>query len=232
VLTDRYKRYNSLEFYKTFIEQTESLDMQLIDGHYDELQGFLESVYPSPFRVETEKNGELFFGYGIRMRNSDFGHSPFELSMFAFQIICYNGMQRNSVIREIHAGGRLPDNLILAEDTVKSDTHTRNLIARDAISTLMNPNSIKKSLEEIKRAGSISVDLDKEFKSLASRNKLGKNEIESLKGIVTNNRVIDGVQGENTLLKLSQAVGRLGSLNKNETRKRELDQLAYDLMVR
>lgn len=35
-----------------------------------------------------------------------------------------------------------------------------------------------------------------------------------------------------TLLKLSQAIGRVGVISKDEARKRELDALAYSLMIK
>ena len=39
------------------------------------------------------------------------------------------------------------------------------------------------------------------------------------------------MQGENTLLKLSQGIGRVGVNAENPTRKRELDELADSLLT-
>jgi hypothetical protein len=230
ILSDAYKRLDSGVLYNTFINQSNQLGMQVIDAHYDGLQGFLESVYPRVFKISTARNGEMFFGFGIRMRNSDFGTSPFELSAFCFQVVCYNGMVSTSAIKAIHLGSRLPDNLQLAEDTMQADTNYKNLAARDAIHQLMDRNSIEKRISEIQDASDTIVDINGRLKDLTRSNKMSKGEVEQLKSVITNNRYEDGMQGENTLLKLSQAVGRVGVLSENQTRKRELDELADSLL--
>ncbi len=232
ILSDSYKRINSADLYKTFIESTQALSMEIVDASYDGLQGYLESVYPQVFTVATPKNGDMYFGFGVRMRNSDFGVAPYELSLFAFQIICYNGLQRTSAIKEIHLGRRLPEDLQLAEDTLIADTRARNLITRDAIKNIMSPKTIENTIALIQQASSIVIDVDGKLKELSKSGKMSKGEIEVLKKVITNNRADDGVQGENTLLKLSQAVGRVGATNKDEQRKRELDALAFSLMVK
>ena len=232
VLTDAYKRINSAELYKTFIEATQNLDMQVIDAHYDGLQGYLESVYPKVFSVATPRNGDMYFGFGARMRNSDFGVAPYELSLFAFQVVCYNGMQKMSAIKEVHLGRRLPEDLRLADDTLIADTRARNLIARDAIRSIMSPKAIEQTMAQIQQASDIVIDVDGKLKEISKSGKMDKGEIETLKRVITNNKPEDGVQGENTLLKLSQAIGRVGVISKDEARKRELDALAYNLMVK
>lgn len=232
VLSDSYKRYNSIELYNTFITQGNEMGLQVIDAHYDGLQGYIESVYPQVFPVETEKNGVMYYAFGARMRNSDFGLSPFELSLFMFQVVCYNGMVSTSAIHQRHLGRQLPEDVRLAQDTLIADTRAMNLIARDTINTVMRKQNIERKISEIQNASKTEVNLEQEFKSLVRKNQMNKTEVESLKKIVTNNRTVDGVQGENTLLKLSQAIGRVGSTNKDQVRKRELDELAYSLMTR
>ena len=230
VLSDAYRRLDSNELYKTFIEATQTMSMQIIDAHYDGLQGFIESVYPLPFEVATERNGKMYFGFGARMRNSEFGVSPFELSMFMFQVVCYNGMVSNSAIKEIHLGRRLPDDLKLAEDTMIADTRAKNLIARDAIRKIMNREAIEDKIAQMQEASNTVIDINGQLKQILKSNKMNKGEVESLKNVITGNRPEDGMQGENTLLKLSQAIGRVGVLSKDETRKRELDAFAYSLI--
>jgi hypothetical protein len=139
-------------------------------------------------------------------------------------------MVSTSAIKAIHLGSRLPDNLQLAQDTMEADTNFKNLAARDAIKQLMSREAVEKRIADIQDASNVVIDVQGRLKELTRSNKMTKGEVEQLTSIITNNKFEDGVQGENTLLKLSQAVGRIGALSENGTRKRELDELADQLL--
>lgn len=231
VLSDHYKRIDSQVLYRTFITSTQENGMQLIDANYDGLQGYLEAVYPRVFNVPTPRNGDVFMAFGARMRTGDFGTSPYELAFFAFQTVCYNGMTRQTSIKQIHLGGRLPDDVEYAKETLIRESRYISSRAKDEIGHIMNRRNIEDYVGKIQNASRTQVDLDKEFKALA-KGKMNKSEIEILKKVITNNRIEDGMQGENTQFKLSQAVGRVGVLLEDGNRKRELDDLANAIMLK
>jgi hypothetical protein len=96
----------------------------------------------------------------------------------------------------------------------------------------MSRDAILKQYSDVQKASEIDVDLDVEYKQLA-RVGMTKGEIDAAKQIITNNKVSDGVGGENTLWKLVQSIGAVAnSETVTQRRSKELAEISGILMNR
>jgi len=231
VLSTKYRRYDSVQLLESFIRQSQAMGMQLIDGHYNDIKVFLEAVHTKVFVVDTPNNGRMIFAFGVRVKNSDFGASRYEVQCIMFQVWCYNMATTQSVLSQIHIGKELPADINFADDTRDYQTKLLETETRDILGHVMSPNYLMERIAEIQKASSVEIDLNNEFSRLFSTGKMMKTEVEMLKNVITASRPEDGITGGNTLLKLSQGVGRVAQ-DVDADRKRELDELAFSLMVR
>ncbi len=99
---------------------------------------------------------------------------------------------------------------------------------RDALRQLTQRSAIDRQIAQIQAASNIAIDVNGRIKEI--KKDITKTEEAQIIEVITNNRPEDGVQGENTLLKFVQAIGKVAERNENPERKEELDKLAYSLI--
>lgn len=230
ILSDQYRRLNTSDIYKSFLTAVGEQGGVVYSAFADDTRSFIEVAYPELQTITTPKNGDVAIGFGMRIANSDFGDGALDLRAFIIQGVCLNGMVLESKIREIHLGSRLPNDIRLSEQTYKRDTQLQASLAHDLVKTLMSPTEIRKRAELIVGASSKEVNLVESYKQLPKQG-LNKTEVEEVKEVISNNRVEDGVQGENTLFKLAQAIGAVAR-NKQERRKRDLQEIAGKILLK
>lgn len=203
---------------------------QLADGFMDATRIYLEVLMPETIAIPTSKNGIVEMAFGARLSTSDYGDGALELRAFLMQGVCLNGMCRQSVMRQIHLGGRLPDNIALSQRTYELDTKTQASAIRDLTKGIFSKESITRRALEIQGASDIEVDLEKELKSL-QKGKLTKDEAKGVEKILMASKPDDGVTGESTLWKLVQGI-TAHSRELEPRRQRDLQEIAGDLMER
>jgi hypothetical protein len=230
IVSDKFKRMNSIILYSTFLSAAKNSGAVVASAHYDGLQGFLEVVRPDVIVIPTERNGIQYICFGMQFRNSDFGGKSMEMRAFNFIIKCLNGWVNRSIIREVHLGARLPDNLELSEKTYKLDTETKASVIQDTIESLLDPKEIMNHAIRIQESSKILIDLDDEVKSLPQLG-IHEYEAEALRKIFMENNPDNNIQGENTLFKLTQGLSAV-SRDSNENRKRELEEITGKLFER
>lgn len=230
-LSDHYKRLNSKEIYMAFLNSLGGTGMTLVSAYSGETKGYLEVIDPNIVSIPTEKNGIVHVVYGAQIRNSDYGDGALEMRAFKMQAMCMNGWVNESIIREIHLGKRLPDNIQLSEETYRYDTLTKAGIVKDAMKVLVNPQNRLVEANQIQRAGKVLVDVDREVKLLP---KIGMREEEAkaLNIVMLGNDPKDGVVGEPTLWKLAQAVSVVARNSESEDRKRDLQTIVGKIISR
>ncbi len=224
-LSDAYRRLDSQMIFDSHIEEIFRNGAVLSDGFMDETRVMVESLLPTPIEVRTELNGVIMLAFGTRLSTSDYGDGALELRSFVMQGVCLNGMVRESVLKERHLGGRLPENLSLSERTYRLDSETQSSAVKDLTKNLFDTDIIKNRMLEIKAASEIVVDPAKELKMLTG--KLLKGEQDEIGKILMRNNPEDGVQGESTLWKLTQGITSYANRETVTDRRRmELQELA------
>ncbi len=232
-LSDQYRPLDSEMIFGTHVDEVYENGGQLSDGWMDDTRIMVESMYPQPIEVQTELNGVIYLAFGTRLSSSDYGDGALELRSFVLQGICLNGMVRESVLRAIHLGSKLPTSLGLSRETYALDSKTTASAIRDLTKNLYGHEVIRDRMLEIRAASNLPVDPTKELKNMVALQKLLKGESEEIGQLLMRNDPNDGLQGESTLWKLSQGITAFANKEGiSERRRMELQEIAGNLFNR
>ncbi|MDR1717656.1 MAG: hypothetical protein LBS20_17615 [Prevotella sp.] len=231
VLSDSYRRLNSVEILTAFVEEAGRQGAVIADAKMTDTKIWAETILPMPVTIPTLKNGDVVIFMGARFSTSDYGDGAVDMRAFLLNGICLNGMVRESVMKQVHLGARLPDNLQLSDRTYELDTRTTVSATRDLTKSLFSKDIIMQKAIEIQGASEIDVDFDSELRKLVKAGSLHKAESENVQKILMRNNPGDGIQGGSTLWKLTQAI-TAHARDLDDRRSRELHELSGMLMNR
>ena len=231
VLSDSYRRLNSVEILTAFMEEAGRQGAVVADAKMTDTKIWVETILPAPITIPTLKNGDVIIFMGARFSTSDYGDGAVDMRAFLLNGVCLNGMVRESVMKQIHLGARLPDNLQLSNKTYELDTQTTVSATRDLTKSLFSRDAIMQKAIEIQGASGIDVDFDSELKKLVKVGLLSKGENENVQKILMKNNPEDGTQGGSTLWKLTQAI-TAHARELDDRRSRELHEISGQLMNR
>jgi len=231
VLSDQYKRYDAKEIVTAFMQSVQEQGGVLVDGLMTDTRVFFETMKPYPIIVPTQKNGDVLLAFGARLATSDFGNGALELRSYLMQITCLNEMVRETQLKKVHLGSRLPDNIQLSQRTYNYDTKTMASAIKDITQQIYSNENIDKQAYMIQRASESEVDFEKELKNL-SRNKITQEEAAGVQKVINKSDPEDGLTGEGTLWKLVNGMTAYARDMENPERKREISEIAGGLMER
>lgn len=231
VLSDSYRRLNSVEIITAFIQEASVQGAVMSDAYMNDTKVWCETILPTPIEIPTRKNGMVTIFAGARFSTSDYGNGSVDMRSFLLNGACLNGMVRESVMRQVHLGSRLPDSIALSQKTYELDTKTTVSAIKDLTKGLYSRETIMDKAIEIQGASEIDVDFDKELKSLVQRGALLKNEGREVEKLLMNNNPDDGVTGGATLWKLTQGITAFAREQEPE-RSRELHEISGQLLNR
>ena len=230
VLSDQYRILDSGMIFGTHIDSVFENGARLSDGYMDDTRLMVESLLPEPIALNTELNGLIMVAFGTRLESSDYGARALSLRSFILQGICLNGMVRESVLREVHLGAKLPQNVRLSPKTYELDSATTASAVFDLTKNLYANDTIKNRMLEIKAATEYRVDAGNMLMGLQGLNKILKGESEEIGKLIMANRMEDGLQGESTLWKMSQAITAYANREDvSDIRRFDLQEIAGDL---
>lgn len=231
VLSDSYRRLNSVEILTAFVQEACGQGAVIADAFMTDTKVWAETILPTPITVPTVKNGDVVIFAGARFSTSDYGDGAVDMRAFLLNGACLNGMVRESVMKQVHLGSKLPDNLQLSQRTYELDTKTTVSAVRDLTKGLFSKDNIMQKAIEIQSASEVDVDFEKEIKKLTKDGSLLKTEGEAVEKILMKNDPDDGVQGGATLWKLTQAI-TAHARELTPERSRELHEISGNLMNR
>lgn len=231
VLSDSYRRLNSVQILTAFVEEAVKQSAVVCDAFMSDTKVWVETILPQPVCIPTRQNGEVVIYMGARFSTSDYGDGAVDMRAYLLNGACLNGMVRESVMKQVHLGSKLPDNLQLSERTYQLDTKTTMSAVKDLTGNLYSKENIMQKAVEIQNASEVNVDFDTELRKLVKNNKLLKAEGEQVQKLLMNNNPDDGVQGGATLWKLTQAI-TAHARELEPQRARELHEISGDLMMR
>lgn len=231
VLSDSYRRLNSVEILTAFVQEAAQQGAVISDAYMNDTKIWAETILPTPLTVPTAKNGDVVIFSGARFSTSDYGDGAVDMRAFLLNGACLNGMVRESVMKQVHLGSKLPDNLQLSQQTYELDTKTTVSAVRDLTKGLFSKDNLMKKAIEIQGASEIDVDFEHELKRLTRDGGLLKQEGKEVEKILMRNDPEDGVQGGATLWKLTQAI-TAHARELSPERSRELHELSGQLLNR
>lgn len=231
VLSDSYRRLNSVEILTAFVQEAAGQGAVISDAYMNDTKVWAETILPTPVTVPTKNNGDVIIFAGARFSTSDYGDGAVDMRAFMLNGACLNGMVRESVMKQVHLGSKLPDNLALSQQTYELDTKTTVSAVQDLTRGLFSADTIKRKAYEIQGASEMEVDLDHELKKLTGNGWLLKQEGKEVEKILMRNNPDDGVQGGATLWKLTQAI-TAHARELSPERSRELHEISGELLGR
>ena len=231
VLSDSYRRLNSVEILTAFVQEAADQGAVISDAYMNDTKIWAETILPTPLTVPTAKNGDVVIFAGARFSTSDYGDGAVDMRAFLLNGACLNGMVRESVMKQVHLGSKLPDNLQLSQQTYELDTKTTVSAVRDLTKGLFSKDNLMKKAIEIQGASEMEVDFEHELKRLTRDGGLLKQEGKEVEKILMRNDPDDGVQGGATLWKLTQAI-TAHARELSPERSRELHELSGQLLNR
>lgn len=231
VLSDSYRRLNSVEILTAFVQEAAQQGAVISDAYMNDTKVWAETILPQPLVIPTAKNGDVVIFAGARFSTSDYGDGAVDMRSFLLNGACLNGMVRESVMKQVHLGSKLPDNLRLSQETYALDTKTTVSAVRDLTSGLYSKDTLMQKAYEIQGASEMEVDLNHELNRLTSNGSLLKSEGSEVQKILMRNDPEDGVQGGATLWKLTQAI-TAHARELTPERSRELHEISGQLMNR
>ena len=231
VLSDSYRRLNSVEILTAFVQEAAGQGAVISDAYMNDTKVWAETILPTPITVPTKNNGDVVIFAGARFSTSDYGDGAVDMRAFLLNGACLNGMVRESVMKQVHLGSKLPDNLALSQQTYELDTKTTVSAVKDLTKGLFSKDNLMAKAVEIQEASEVEVDFNKELKRLTSNGGLLKQEGKEVEKILMRNNPDDGVQGGATLWKLTQAI-TAHARELTPERSRELHELSGQLLNR
>ena len=231
VLSDSYRRLNSVEILTAFVQEAAGQGAVISDAYMNDTKVWAETILPTPLVIPTAQNGDVVIFAGARFSTSDYGDGAVDMRAFLLNGACLNGMVRESVMKQVHLGSKLPDNLKLSNKTYELDTKTTVSAVKDLTKGLFSKDNLMQKAIEIQGASEMEVDFDHELKRLTSNGGLLKQESKEVEKILMRNDPNDGVQGGATLWKLTQAI-TAHARELTPERSRELHELSGQLMNR
>ena len=231
ILSDSYRRLNSVEILTAFVQEAAGQGAVISDAYMNDTKVWAETILPTPITVPTKNNGDVVIFAGARFSTSDYGDGAVDMRAFLLNGACLNGMVRESVMKQVHLGSKLPDNLALSQQTYELDTKTTVSAVKDLTKGLFSKDNLMAKAVEIQEASEVEVDFNKELKRLTSNGGLLKQEGKEVEKILMRNDPDDGVQGGATLWKLTQAI-TAHARELSPERSRELHELSGQLLNR
>ena len=231
VLSDSYRRLNSVQILTAFVQEAAGQGAVISDAYMNDTKVWAETILPQPLVIPTAKNGDVVIFAGARFSTSDYGDGAVDMRAFLLNGACLNGMVRESVMKQVHLGSKLPDNIALSQKTYEYDTKTTVSAVRDLTRGLFSPDNIRQKAYEIQGASEMEVDLEKEVKKLTRDGWLLKSEGQEVEKLLMKNDPEDGIQGGSTLWKLTQAI-TAHARDLAPERSRELHELSGHLLSR
>lgn len=231
ILSDSYRRLNSVEILTAFIREAANQGAVVSDAYMNDTKVWCETILPAPIEIPTRKNGTVVIFAGARSSTSDYGNGSVDMRSFLLNGACLNGMVRESVMRQVHLGAKLPDSMVLSQKTYELDTQTTVSAVSDLTRGLYSRDTLMQKVVEIQGAAEVDVDFDKELKQLVQRGALLKNEGREVEKLLMNNNPDDGVTGGATLWKLTQGITAFARAQQPE-RCRELHEISGQLLNR
>lgn len=231
VLSDSYRRLNSVEILTAFVQEAAGQGAVISDAYMNDTKVWAETILPTPLTIPTAKNGNVVIFAGARFSTSDYGDGAVDMRAFLLNGACLNGMVRESVMKQVHLGSKLPDNLQLSQQTYELDTQTTVSAVKDLTRGLFSKENLMQKAIEIQAASEVDVDFEKEIKRLTRDGGLLKAEGQAVEKLLMKNDPDDGVQGAATLWKLTQAI-TAHARELTPERSRELHEISGALMNR
>lgn len=117
-----------------------------------------------------------------------------------------NGLIGRSALRQVHLGGRLPDDLVLSQKTFDLDSATQASAVGDVTTKLLEPTYVRGQFARVQAAAKAEVEPEREVDGLVRARRLTPQEGEALEAALMRSNPAEILVGPTTRWRFAQAV--------------------------
>ncbi|MDP8999248.1 MAG: hypothetical protein M3O46_03970 [Myxococcota bacterium] len=147
-LSDKYRRLDSRPLVDALADEARSAGSVPVDGIATETRVAIKVIIP---RILEPIPGE-FLVYGGEWSNIDFGNGTHSFRTFALRVACLTGMTRENLLKQVHMGARLSDEIEFSDRTHRLDTAASVSALRDVVRGALGPASRDRMIDSVRTA--------------------------------------------------------------------------------
>jgi hypothetical protein len=223
-LSDKYRRLDSRPLLDAFVGGCQQVGAVPFEGVANEVRTSVRAIIPCIYEPVP---GEAMV-FGLAWNNSDYGAGIYGVSAFALRLVCLNGMVGESQLKQVHLGGKLPDNIEFSARTYASDTKTMVSATVDIVRSTLGPAAIERRVQAIRAAHENETSFAKAFGKIGAA--LSKAEQTAVKEAFEGTETLMLPPGK-TLWRASNALSWIANKTDDADRKLELQQAAGKILA-
>lgn len=218
-LSNKYRRLNTKHLIETATGTFQALGMVPVDGVGTDTRVRLRALLPIVFEPVPNE----IVAYGVDWGQSDFGNGAHVLSAFMLRLWCTNFGTTQSLLREVHLGTRLSEDITWSDKTYKLDTQRSVSMLEDTIKGALSPAKVEEMNAIIKKADEEKVESGQVDAFLKKH--LNKGMAEKVSEAFRSNDV-EMLPAGNTKWRLSNALSWVAQKVENKEDTLDLQRLA------
>lgn len=223
-LSDRFRRLDARPLLEAFVDAARSYGAVPYDGVATDIRVHLKAMLP---RLFEPFSGE-YIGLGIEWSNSDYGAARLMVRAFILRLMCVNGAVTEDLMREVHLGGRLPEDIVFSQQTYQKDTETMVLATGDVVKAALGDGVQDRLLNSVNAANEREVSVKDLKTRLASA--LSKDELRRVEEAFTGPDVVNLPPG-NTAWRASNALSWVAQTVEDPERRLDFERYAGALLT-
>lgn len=221
-LSNSYRRLDARPILDNFLGGVMKFGAVPVAGTVTDTKMSVKVVLPMIF--EPIPNEVMLFG--AEYENSDFGNGALTMNTFVDRLWCTNFARSESLLRQIHLGARLGENIAFSQKTYLLDTRTMASAIGDMVEQALAPKSVNDYLALVKAANEKKVEGSAVTGFMKKR--LTKGEADAANAAF-NSADVEQLPAGNTAWRMSNALSFIAKTAEPE-RALELQRLAGEVI--
>lgn len=218
-LSDRYRRLDSRPLVEAFAEACQKIGAVAIQGYATDTKVALKAMLPVVFEPAPNEVIAFYVYWG----NSDYGNGAHELKVGILRLWCTNYAIMDDVLRQVHLGRRLSDDISWSNRTYDLDTKAMASAIDDMVSQSLSEEKTTELCSVVKTAHEEKID---PAKALAKFKKdLTKGEMKRV-AETFNSPDVENLPPGNSVWRLSNAISWVAGKTEDTERKIDLMKVA------
>jgi hypothetical protein len=229
VLSNSFKRMDSGPIIEAFAAACGKIGAVPVEGIGGDLRWAVKAILPMVFQPSAKRGMEEVLAFGLQLSNSDFGKGVLGLNAFCTRLVCTNTATLEQVMRQVHLGKRLSDDMEFSKETYLLDTKTQVSAVQDMVHQVLAPDKVNALVARIGEALEKRIDPKEAWTELPKMGLL-KGEVDKVKELFTDGDVEMLPRGT-TQARLSNAVSWFAKSAATAERRLELEEIAGQLLL-
>ncbi len=225
VLSDKYRRLDSAPIIETVMEVASRHGAVFAGGKVYDTRWQLTMLHTELFDA-----GDELLALGFAISHSDFGDGALSLKMWTERLACLNGAIREELLRQVHLGRKLSEDVEYSAETYKLDTAATVSAVRDIAMMALSKDRIAAEIEVVRNAKKVHIDAQAALGSFQRRGLLSKAETKRAAEL-WNTADIERLPAGSTAWRLSNVFSALANDDASQRRSLDFAALAGDVLT-